>query len=67
VKFFITDKEDSVKWVPCNKAGRVLKIAGEGDGLQIWRIAGNTLNMQSWTVDSGWFSSFGAGQEANNL
>jgi hypothetical protein len=33
-----------------------------GRGLQIWRVAVNLLNKQSWTADKGWFSSLGVGR-----
>jgi hypothetical protein len=42
------------------------RVADRGDGLQIWRIAVNMLNKQSWTADSGWSSSLGVVQGANN-
>ncbi|KAJ4443652.1 hypothetical protein ANN_05327 [Periplaneta americana] len=32
------------------------------DGLQIWRVAANILNKQSWTADKGWSSSLGLGE-----
>jgi hypothetical protein len=39
-------------------------VANEGDGTQIRRIAGNTLNKQPRTADDGWSSSFGVGRGA---
>jgi hypothetical protein len=36
------------------------RIADGGKGLQIWKVAANTLNKQSRTADNGW-SSLGAG------
>jgi hypothetical protein len=42
------------------------QVADRGDGLQIWRVAENILNKQSRTADSGWSSSLGVGQGANN-
>jgi hypothetical protein len=36
-------------------------------GLQIWRLAANILNKQSWTVDQEWSSSLGVWHEVNNL
>ena len=39
---------------------------GWRNGLQIWRVAANTLNKQSRTADNGWSSSLGVGQGANN-
>jgi hypothetical protein len=45
-------------------------VVGGGDGLQIWRFAGNMLNMLSRTADKRWSSSFdvgrGGGVGANN-
>ena len=38
-----------------------------GVGLQIWRLAANVLNKQSWTADQKWSSSLGVWHEANNL
>ena len=29
------------------------EVVGEGDGLQIWRMAVNTLNKQLWTANNG--------------
>jgi hypothetical protein len=37
------------------------RVADRGYGLQIWRVAANTLNKQSRTADSGWSSSLGVG------
>jgi len=42
------------------------RVADGGDGLQIWRVAANTLNKQSRTVDTGWSSSLGVGHGSNN-
>jgi hypothetical protein len=33
-----------------------------GDGLQIWKVAANLLNKQSWTVNKEWSSSLGVGR-----
>ena len=38
-----------------------------GLGLQIWRLAANILNNQSWTVDQQWPSSLRIWRQANNL
>ena len=38
-----------------------------GIGLQIWRLAANIVNKQSWTADQEWSSSLGVWREANNL
>jgi len=43
-----------------------LRIADGEDCFQIWRIAANILNKQSWTVDKGHFSSLWVGRGANN-
>jgi hypothetical protein len=37
-------------------------LVDERDGLQVWRIAVNMLNMQSWTADNRWSFSLGIGQ-----
>jgi hypothetical protein len=42
------------------------QVADGGDILQIWRVAVNILNKQSWRADWGWSSSFRVGQGANN-
>jgi hypothetical protein len=34
-----------VKWVPCHHSMLLLHIV-DGEGLQIWRVAANILNMQ---------------------
>jgi hypothetical protein len=55
-----------VRWVPCHHFTARSQVADGGDGLQIWRVAANILNKQSRTSYKGWFSSLGAGREANN-
>jgi len=35
------------------------RVAGGGDGLQIWMVAANILNKQSKTDDRGWSYSLG--------
>jgi hypothetical protein len=57
---------DHVKRVPCHHDMACPQVADGGDGLQIWKVAANILNKQSWTADKGWSSSFGVGREANN-
>ncbi|KAJ4442627.1 hypothetical protein ANN_04216 [Periplaneta americana] len=42
------------------------QVADRGDGIQIWRVAANILNKQSWTADEGWSSNLGVGRRANN-
>jgi hypothetical protein len=39
---------------------------GWRNGFQLWRVAANTVNKQSRTADTGWYSSLGVGQGANN-
>ena len=53
--------------VPVTPAWRVPWIADGGVGLQIWRLAANILNKQSWTADQEWSSSSGVWREANNV
>jgi hypothetical protein len=55
-----------VKWVHCHHGMARPQVADGGDGIQIWRVAANILNMLSQTADSGWSSSLGVGQGANN-
>ena len=54
-------------WVPVTMAWRVPWVADGGVGLQVWRLAANILNKQSWTADQEWSSSLGVWREANNL
>ena len=54
-------------WVPVTTAWRIPWVADGGVGLQIWRLAANILNKQSWTADQEWSSSLGVWREANNL
>jgi hypothetical protein len=45
-----------------------LNFADGREGLQIWRVAANSmLNKQSRITDKVWSSSFGVGRRANNL
>jgi len=37
------------------------QVAGRGDSLQIWRVARNIMNKQSWTDERDWSSSLGFG------
>jgi hypothetical protein len=55
-----------VRWVPCHHGMARPQVADGGDGLQIWRVAANILNKQSWTADNGWSSSLGVERGANN-
>ena len=43
-----------------------LELRMEGVGLQIWRLAANILNKQSWTADKERSFYFGFWCEANN-
>jgi hypothetical protein len=54
------------KWVHCHHGMARPRVADRGDGLQIWRVAENILNMQSRRADSGWSSSLGFGRGTNN-
>jgi len=42
---------------PCHCGMVQPLVVDGGDGLQVWRVAVNVLNKQSWTVDKGWPSS----------
>ena len=53
-------------WVPVT-AWRVPWVTDGGVGLQIWRLAANVLNKQSWTADQVWSSCLGVWRGANNL
>jgi hypothetical protein len=57
-----------VKWVPCHNGLARPQVAGEGDILQILRVAANTLvlNKQSRTVDKELSSSSGVGRGTNS-
>jgi hypothetical protein len=48
-----------VRWVPCHHDMARPQVADGGDGLQIWRIAGNILNKQSRTADKPRSSNLG--------
>jgi len=43
------------------------RVAGGGDGLQIWIVAANILNKQSRTANNGWSSILVGGRGANNF
>jgi hypothetical protein len=51
---------------PCHHGMPLPRVADGGDGLQIRRVAANTLNMRSRTADKKWSSSFRVGREAKN-
>jgi len=38
-----------------------MNVADGGKGLQIWRVAANTLNGQSWAANREWYSRLGDG------
>jgi hypothetical protein len=42
-----------VKRVPCLHDMARPQVVDGGDSLQIWRVAVNILNKQSWTADRG--------------
>ena len=50
------NKESSML-IPVTTAWCVPWVADGGVGLQIWRLAANILNKQSWTADQEWSSS----------
>jgi hypothetical protein len=54
-----------LRGVPVPTAWRVLGLRMR-NGLQIWRLAANILNKQSWTDNKGWPSSLGVGRGVNN-
>jgi hypothetical protein len=53
------------RWAPCHHGMARPQVADGGDTLQVWRVAANTLNKQSRTVDKGWSTSLGVGRGAN--
>jgi hypothetical protein len=55
-----------VRWVPWHHSMACPQVADGRDSLQIWRVAVNILNKQSWTTDKGCSSSFGFGHGVNN-
>jgi ribonuclease HI len=54
-----------VRWVPCLHSMARPQVADGGDTFQVWRVAVNILNKQSWTTDKVWSSSL-VGRGANN-
>jgi hypothetical protein len=52
---------EHVKWGPGHHGMARSQVADGGDGLQIWRVAANILNMQSRTADKGGTSAWGLG------
>jgi hypothetical protein len=63
---YLVRPEFHVTWVACYHGMARPPVAVGEDGLQIWRVAVNTLNKQSRTADRGWSSSLGVGRGANN-
>jgi hypothetical protein len=57
----------NIQYVPCHKCTARSQVPDLGNGLQIWRVAANTLNKQSEGADKGWFSTLCVGWRANNL
>jgi hypothetical protein len=55
-----------VKFVPCYHGTARPQVAGEGDGLHMWKVAANAWNKQSRRADKGWSSSLRVGWWANN-
>jgi hypothetical protein len=55
-----------VKWVLCYHGVAHPQVVDGGDSLQIWRVAVNILNKQSWTGNKGWPSSLGVWMGVNN-
>lgn len=37
------------------------QVTNGGEGVKTWKVAANTLNKRSLTVDNGWSLSFGLG------
>jgi hypothetical protein len=52
-----------VKWFHRHDGMVRSRVGCRGDGLQIWRVAGNILNKQSRIADSGWSSNLAVGLE----
>jgi hypothetical protein len=42
------------------------QVVDEGNSLNLWRVAVNILNKQSWIADDGWSFSLGVELEADN-
>jgi hypothetical protein len=54
-----------VKYVPCHHGVARPQAEDGGDGVQVWRVAANTLNTQLRTADKGRYSRFCDRLEAN--
>jgi len=48
--------------VPCHHGMARPQVANGREGLQIWRVAPNILNKQSWTADMGDPPAWGLGE-----
>jgi hypothetical protein len=46
---------------PCHHNMARPQVVDGRDGLQLWRLAVNILNKQSWAYNKGWSSSLGLG------
>jgi hypothetical protein len=55
-----------VRWIPCHNGMARSQVAVGGEGVQICRVAANTLHKQSQAADKGRSSGLGIGCEANN-
>jgi hypothetical protein len=42
------------------------RVADRGDGLQVWRVAGNILNKPSQTADMWWSPDWGLGERLSS-
>jgi hypothetical protein len=50
-----------VRWVPCHHSMVRPQVADGQNGLQLWRVASNTLNKQWRTADEGCPLAWGLG------
>jgi hypothetical protein len=55
-----------VKCAPCFDGMACPQLAGEGDSLQLWRVAANILNKQLQTTRRVWSSSLRVQQGVNH-
>jgi hypothetical protein len=53
IKIIIYYIKKHVRWVPCHHGMSRPQVADGGDDFQIWRVAANILNKQSWTANRG--------------
>jgi hypothetical protein len=53
-------------WSPCHQGMTFVQVVDGGDGIQIWCVAANILNIQSRRAESKLYSSLGVGRGANN-